>query len=173
MKRTEGERHAPQGRARTMSDGQEALIRQVIAASVAAAETGGTLYANPLLAELDAERAAHAETKECLRRVRAFTRHHNWCECLSPSAFENGGDYSNNPPCNCGATEGFEMFERLFPDHDHGDETQRTLAWRHAMTALKARLALAEAVCESCRQQDRGYGQEYATQALAAWRAAK
>ena len=38
---------------------------------------------------------------------------------------------------------------------------------------LEARLALAEAVCESCRQQDRGYGQQYDAQALAAWRAAK
>ena len=119
--------------ARTMTDEQEKALRWAKPQHVA-------------WAELDAERDAHEETKECVRRVRAFARHREWCACLRPTAYENGGDYSNNPPCNCGATEGFEMFERLFPEHDHGEETRRTLAWRDATESLKARLALAEAV---------------------------
>lgn len=49
----------------TMMAGQEELIREVIGQSVARAETGGVLYAAPLLKEIDALRAslAAAEAK--------------------------------------------------------------------------------------------------------------
>lgn len=62
MERNEVERHAPQGRARTMSDEQEAICR------------AGTnpIWVRDLIAELDAERAAHEVTKARLALAEAL-----------------------------------------------------------------------------------------------------
>lgn len=110
MERNEVERHAPQGRARTMSDEQEAICR------------AGTnpIWVRDLIAELDAERAAHEETKAELARVRA---HHAADEC---------GD------CGTEACAGRE------PLHFHHDGCPYEYGLEQDNAALKARLALAE-----------------------------
>ena len=63
MERNEVERHAPQGRARTMNDEQEREARS---------RQRSTPWTRTLLAELDAERAAHAETKARLALAEAL-----------------------------------------------------------------------------------------------------
>ena len=58
----------------TMTEGREELIREVVGESVARAESGGCLYAAPLLAEIDALRAALADERKHADELAAALR---------------------------------------------------------------------------------------------------
>ena len=125
--------------ARTMSDEQERNLRENAEQHLCL----GTDDTKAILAELDAERAAHAVTKLALVSAKA--------EVLAE-------------------THAHEVTRQTVTEYTH-NITELSAE----LTALNARLALAEAVCESCDVCDSFgvSGQRYDAKALAAWRAAK